>query len=145
MVWIFLNLLRLVLWLKILLILVNVLGTLGKKCILLLLGRVFYKCQLGCLITLFVFHILTIFFCVLSFVERGVEISDYICEFIYFSFHLSEFLLYVFLNLFYWLNKYLGLICIPDKLTAFLLWNYPLYLLPETNFDIDIATSILFD
>ena len=75
---------------------------LNRMSILLLLGGVFYKCQLDllgwwycsliCILHDFISGSAT------KYCKLGTEIPNYNCEFVYFSFHLYQFLLHVFWN-----------------------------------------------
>lgn len=94
---ILLNILRLVLWFRILSLLVNIPCTLENNNYLLLLDTVFYNCQLGwyCCSSLLYLYWFSIYL-IYQLLRVKVEKTDYNCRFVHFSLQFYHFLFYVF-------------------------------------------------
>lgn len=83
--------------------------------------------------------------CFINCWERGIQVSNFSCRFVYFSFLYYQFLFHVFCSFFCFVHSHLGLLYLFGGLALLSLYNFPLsiviyFALNSTLSDINIAT-----
>lgn len=121
-------------------------GQVKRMCLLLLLGGVFFECQLGPLVGSGVEFLY--FWLTNHCWERSAEVFNYNDGFIHFSYQFYQFLLPMFCSSVARYIQLLGLVCLPDGLILLPLCNVSvsgdfLYL-KSTLSNIKITTPIFF-